>query len=129
MDTSERDSFLAKPQTAILATVDARGRPHAVPVWYLYKDGVFQIFTGRDSAKVHNIRATGRAALAVDQREGAVRHVTAEGTVAIREQITREERFALHLHYRGEEAARQLVEASDEHEQMVILRLRPERWY
>ncbi|MBC8272287.1 MAG: pyridoxamine 5'-phosphate oxidase family protein [Gammaproteobacteria bacterium] len=31
-DTTQRDEFLNQPNTAVLATVDAQGRPHAVPV-------------------------------------------------------------------------------------------------
>ena len=35
MKTRERDKFLSAPHTAVLATVDAKGRAHAVPIWYL----------------------------------------------------------------------------------------------
>ena len=38
-----REEFLAGANVAILGTVDAKGRPHATPVWYLYDDGAFRI--------------------------------------------------------------------------------------
>ncbi len=44
-----------------------------------------------------------------------------------RDPISLEDRLALHVHYRGEEAGRKVV-ADNRHEHMVILELRPERW-
>ena len=63
MDAHQRDQFLAQPRTAVLATVDPRGRPHAVPVWFRHADGAFRIITDRGSAKHRNVERSGRAAL------------------------------------------------------------------
>ena len=128
MEAEERDAFVNRPLTAVFSTVDAKGRPHAVPVWYAYRNGAFEIFTERASRKAMNVRATGRAALCVDERDGAYRHVTAEGPCEIQDPITKEERLGLHRLYRSEEAAKTIVDRGG-HEKMVILRLRPERWY
>jgi PPOX class probable F420-dependent enzyme len=128
MDANERSEFLASPRTAVLATVDARGRPHAVPVWFRYADGAFRIITDRGSAKHRNIERSGRAALTVDERDGAFQYVTAEGTVEVIDPVTYDERLALHTHYRGPDAARAIVDRGG-HERMVLLVLRPERWY
>ena len=128
MDFDARTAFLALPRTAVLATVDAHGRAHAVPVWYRFADGAFRIITGRGSAKHRNIERSGRATLCVDDRDGAFAHLTAEGPVVDAGQVTYDERLALHAFYRGEERARAIVDKGG-HERMVLLILRPERWY
>lgn len=97
---------------------------HAVPVWFLWKGGAFEVITDRGSQKHRNAERCGRAALTVVD---GPRYVTAEGPVTVRDPISLGERVALHTHYRGEDAARQIV-ANNRHEHMVILELRPERW-
>lgn len=119
-----RDEFLAAPRTAVLATVDARGRPHAVAVWYLWKDGRFSIVTDRGSQKHLNAARSGRASLTVID---GPRYVTAEGPIRVQDPLTKDQRLELHTHYRGPEAAARIV-ADDAHERMVLLVLTPERW-
>lgn len=128
MDEQERLDFVDRPMTAVLSTVDKQGRAHAVPVWYLYRDGIFEIYTGRGSQKHKNVVSTGRAALCIDERDGVFRHLTAEGPCEVQDMVTVEERLSLHRRYRTEEAARAIVDGGG-HESMVVLRLRPERWY
>ena len=128
MDADARTAFLAAPRTGVLATVDASGRAHAVPVWYRFADGAFRIITDRGSAKHRNIERTVRATLCIDEREGAFAHVTAEGPVEIAGEVTYDERLALHAFYRGSERAKAIVDRGG-HERMVLLILRPERWY
>jgi hypothetical protein len=99
-----------------------------VPVWFLYKDGAFEVFTFRGMQKHRNVAANGRATLCIDARDGSFRQVTVEGPCEVQDPVTLEERFGLFKHYRGEEGARQAV-ADGRHEQSVILRIKPERWY
>ena len=127
MDAAERAAFLQQPHTAVLSTLARDGRIHAVPVWYLFEDGRFHVITGRNSAKHRNVLRSGRATICVDQREGAFRYVTAEGAVSVADTVTREQRLALHTHYRGAEQAARIVERGG-HEGMVMLMLTPERW-
>jgi PPOX class probable F420-dependent enzyme len=127
MDDAARNTFLEQPHTAVLSTTTKDGRIHAVPVWYLYDGGVFRIITDRGSAKHRNIQRTGRASICVDERDGTMRYATAEGPVTVAPEVTREQRLALHTHYRGAEAAERVV-ARGGHERMVLLTLTPERW-
>ena len=46
MDEAERIELISRPQTAVIATQWRNGRVHAVPIWYLYADGVFKVITG-----------------------------------------------------------------------------------
>src|SRR5262245_26138322 len=125
MNQQEREQFVAMPHTAVLATVWDERRAHAVPVWYLYRDGAFNIITGSGSQKLKNIERTGRATLTIDQRDGVYRYVTVEGPVEVRDGVNAVERFELWKHYRGEEEARR-VTAAPAPESMVMLTLRPE---
>ena len=127
MDGIERDSFLSEPRTAVIATVGPGGRAHAVPVWFRYADGAFRVITDRGSQKHRNVERTGRATLCVDERDGSFRFVTAECAVDVVDEVTRDERLALHTHYRGRDRAEKVV-ARGGHEHMVLLVLTPTRW-
>ena len=128
VNTEQRDEFLSEPNTAVLATVDAKGRPHAVPVWYLWTGEVFEIIGGTNSAKMRHVELNGRAALCVDKRGERPFHVTAEGPCELGGTATKEWRLKLHTHYRGAEAATKIV-AGDGHLGQRFMTLRPERWY
>jgi PPOX class probable F420-dependent enzyme len=125
MTPEDREDYLSQPRNATLATVGAGGRVHAVPVWFRYVGGTFEIFTERGSVKHRNAAQAGRAALCVD--DGKFAYVSAEGPVEVQDPVSYAERLALHTLYRGPEAAKQIVDQGG-HERMVILRLRPERW-
>ncbi|MFT7653704.1 MAG: PPOX class probable F420-dependent enzyme [Limisphaerales bacterium] len=128
MLTSEQNEFLSEPNTAVLATVDAKGRAHAVPVWYLWTGEVFEIIGGTRSAKMRHIESTGRAALCIDKRGKGAFHITAEGACELGDTATKEWRLKLHTHYRGAQAAANVV-ADDGHLAQRFFIIRPERWY
>lgn len=121
---SKREAFIAEPRTAVFSTVDARGRSHAVPVWYLWKEGEFRVVTDRGSLKHRNAERTGRATLTIVD---GPRYVMAEGPVRVVDPLSYKERLALHTHYRGAEAAEKST-ADGAHERMVLLVLTPQRW-
>ena len=123
----DRDAFLNQPRTAVFATTNRDGRVHAVPVWYRWTGEVFRVITERGSVKHRNAVRSGRATLCVDQREGGMRYVTAEGPVTVEDPVTYQERLALHTFYRDPEAAKAIVDRGG-HERMVMLVLRPEKW-
>ncbi|MGI8927212.1 MAG: PPOX class F420-dependent oxidoreductase [Tepidiformaceae bacterium] len=127
MDQAAREAFLRVPRTAVLSTTGPGARIHAVPVWFLLADGEVRILTERGSQKHRNVVREPRASLCVDEREGSFPFVTVEGPVSVIDVITGAERFALWAHYRGEEAARAMVDGGG-HERMVMLILHPERW-
>src|SRR6266545_3851131 len=81
MTPEEREAYLSQPRNATLATVSANGRIHAVPVWFRYEGGAFEIFTERSSVKHRNAARAGRAALCVD--DGQFAYVSAEGPVEV----------------------------------------------
>ncbi len=93
MGTGERheadDEFTAfwqERRVCFLATPRADGSPHLVPVGVTYDHATrtARIITGRDTAKVRNVRRAGDASVAVGQVDGR-RWSTLEGVATVRE--------------------------------------------
>jgi PPOX class probable F420-dependent enzyme len=97
-----REAFLRQANVAVLGTVDARGRPHGAPVWYLYDDGVFRISTGEGSQKHRNIVANPNISLVIDQRELPYYAVMVQGTAEIGPGFSDDDRLRLAVRYLGE---------------------------
>lgn len=76
-DDRER-AFIAAGRIAHLATSDAQGEPHVVPVCYVFDGARFFVAIDekpkrpdRTLKRVRNIRETGRAALVIDRYDDA----------------------------------------------------------
>ncbi len=69
---SEVDAFLRQEWLSTICTVDALGKPHAVPVHFVYSAGKIYIHTDRESAKIRHILINPYAAVAVYSEEEAV---------------------------------------------------------
>jgi nitroimidazol reductase NimA-like FMN-containing flavoprotein (pyridoxamine 5'-phosphate oxidase superfamily) len=68
----EVSSFMQKELLASFATVDAKRRPHIVPVFFTYDEGKVYVQTDRKSVKVRNLAKNGNVAVAVYRGEEAV---------------------------------------------------------
>jgi PPOX class probable F420-dependent enzyme len=123
---STQDDFLAEPNVAVLATADARGRPHAVPIWYLYEDGAFILSTGRGSQKHRNVEANPHIALVIDKRTLPYYSVTARGRAQIGPPLTEEQRMRIAVRYLGEELGKRYFDATAGNDSITI-RLEPEK--
>lgn len=76
--------FLSGQKILRLATVDDRGIPHVVPVWYLYRDSMIYIGTNTRTAKAKNVRRTGWAAFCADEGvRSPIRGVMGRGRAAL----------------------------------------------
>jgi len=82
MSEAEREEFLKEPNVAVLATVGPAGA-HAVPIWYLYEQGVFLMSTGRGSQKHRDLERNPNVTLVIDRRTLPYYAVMARGTVEI----------------------------------------------
>jgi nitroimidazol reductase NimA-like FMN-containing flavoprotein (pyridoxamine 5'-phosphate oxidase superfamily) len=57
--------FLNDQWIATLATVDKRGKPHAVPLWFTFHKGKLYLHTDRKSVKVSHVLHNPNVAVAV----------------------------------------------------------------
>jgi PPOX class probable F420-dependent enzyme len=122
----ETDDFLREPNVAVLATVDAKGRAHAAPIWYLYEDGVVIMSTGRGSQKHRNIEAHPDVTLVVDRRSLPYYALMVQGAAEIGPPLGREARRRMAVRYLGEEVAEAYL-ARTTGEASVSITLRPRK--
>ncbi|CAN5727187.1 pyridoxamine 5'-phosphate oxidase family protein [soil metagenome] len=126
--TEQTVAFLHEPLVAVLATVDRQGRPHAMPIWYLYEDGVILMSAGRGSQKHRNLEYNPSATLVVDQRETPYYAVMVRGRAEIGPPLDPEQHERLSIRYLGEEAGKRYAERTIGHDAITI-RLTPEDWF
>lgn len=125
-DQDTPEEFLTQPNVAVLTTVDARGRPHGAPVWYLYDDGVFIVSTGRGSQKYKNIEANPNVCLVIDHRTVPYYAVMAHGRAEVGPRLSDGDRLRMAVRYLGEELGRAYV-ARTSGEDSATIRLRPRK--
>ena len=125
MTNEKLEAFLKEANVAVLATVDAKGRAHAAPIWYLYDDGVFIMSTGRGSQKHRNIEANPDVTLVVDRRTLPYYAAMAQGRAEIVPGFSDEDRRRLAVRYLGEELAKAYLATSAG--DSVTIRLRPRK--
>lgn len=117
--------FLERPLVAVYVTLRADGSPHAIPVWYEYRDGDFLVFTSSTFQRVKNLERDSRAAITISMHDEPYMYVSAEGPVSITPEGVAETGLSIARRYMGEDAQQFLDDVYDEHS--VVLRLRPER--
>ncbi|HSB56537.1 MAG TPA: pyridoxamine 5'-phosphate oxidase family protein [Nitrosopumilaceae archaeon] len=62
----KQDKFLKSQKILRLATIDKKGMPHIVPVWYLYKKGIFFVGTNANTIKAKNVENNPKVSFCVD---------------------------------------------------------------
>ena len=111
--SSKVDDLLRKTQICVLATTGPGNAPHAIPMWYWYRDGKIIITTSRASQKCKNVERNGKAMVVFDIREPPYYAVMIKGDAHIGPGLTREEEYAVALRYLGEEYVGAFMEAYD----------------
>lgn len=61
-----KETLLKKQKILHLATIDSKGIPHLVPVWYKYIGKKFYIGTNTKTAKAKNIAKNSKVCLCID---------------------------------------------------------------
>ena len=117
--------FLERPLVAVFVTLRANGAPHAIPIWYEYRDGEFIVFTSRTFQRVKNLERDSRAAITISTHDEPYMYVSAEGPVVITSEGVAETGLSIARRYMGERGDQFLDEVFDE--DSVLLRLTPER--
>jgi nitroimidazol reductase NimA-like FMN-containing flavoprotein (pyridoxamine 5'-phosphate oxidase superfamily) len=62
----KKEKFLKGQKILHLATIDARGRPHLVPVWYNYVGKKFYVGTNTKTVKAKNLQKNKNVCFCVD---------------------------------------------------------------
>ncbi len=62
-----REKFLKTQKILRLATIDKRGNPHLIPVWYLYYSKKFYIGTNSSTVKIQNLRQNNKVGFCIDE--------------------------------------------------------------
>src|SRR5687767_10174867 len=78
------DERLRKDLMMWLGTVRPDGRPHMVPVWFLW-DGEKVVIFSKDDQKIRNLRSNNRVMLTVDDTKGGEDVVMVEGVAELLE--------------------------------------------
>jgi len=63
---TNQDKFLKSQKVLRLVTIDEKGIPHIVPVWYLFKGKKFYVGTNTRTKKAKNLRKKKQVAFCVD---------------------------------------------------------------
>lgn len=74
-------TFLEKPNLAVIATVSPTGRPQATPIWFMLDGDKVVVNTAKGRVKLRNLSANPRVALTVYDRDDPYRHVQIHGKV------------------------------------------------
>jgi len=63
---TKQDKFLKAQKVLRLATIDHSGKPHIIPVWYLYSRKKFYIGTNSRTEKAKNVKKNKHVSFCVD---------------------------------------------------------------
>jgi PPOX class probable F420-dependent enzyme len=74
---------LETEQVAWFGTIGRDGYPHAVPIWFLWRDGRALIMSEPETAKVRNLRANDRVLLHLEAGADGEQLTVLRGTAAI----------------------------------------------
>lgn len=74
---------LSKDLIVWIASVRPDGRPHAIPVWFLWEDGGTLLMFSKPDQKVRNLRASPNVVVAVDDTRGGEDVLGFEGTAEL----------------------------------------------
>ncbi|HEV2529631.1 MAG TPA: pyridoxamine 5'-phosphate oxidase family protein [Thermomicrobiales bacterium] len=79
---------LESDQIAWLTTIRSGGRPHSVPVWFLWHDGELLVFSESETVKTRNVRGNANAVMNLHATPDGGEVVILDGTAAISDRDT-----------------------------------------
>jgi PPOX class probable F420-dependent enzyme len=99
---AELSEFLAKPNPAVIATLNPDGHPNTVATWYLWEDGRVLVNMDESRARLANIRRDPRVSLTVVGEDSWYNHVSLRGrVVALEDDPDLRDIDRLSTHYMG----------------------------
>jgi PPOX class probable F420-dependent enzyme len=122
----EQRTFAAEPNIAVFASVDAKGRPHATPVWYLFDDGAFRVNVLNGSQKHRNVERNPEITLVIEKREMPPYALMISGRAEVGPGFSNEDRLRLATRYLGDDFGKRYFEMTAGEESASIT-LRPRK--
>ena len=112
MNEEELREFLGRALTATVSTVGPGGRPHAVPVWYRFREGVFVMWTDASRRWVKNLYHRPDVSIVVAEPQPPFAAVVARGSaeIATEEPVGNEDVRLLVERYVGVDEAAAYIE-------------------
>lgn len=83
MDEEELQAFLERPLSAVVATVGRDGGAHSVPVWFVFRDGAYVVWTDANRRWVKNAQANPRVSLSIAEHEPPYAAVVVRGEAEV----------------------------------------------
>ena len=83
LSPDDLDGLLERPLVAVLATYRADGDVLLSPVWHRWRDGGFDVVTGRDDVKARHLRADPRASILVFEHDPPYRGIEVQGRAVL----------------------------------------------
>ncbi len=77
---------LADDQIGWLTTIRSSGRPHSVPVWFLWHDGQILIFSEEATQKIRNLHHSGDVVFSLEAGQHGADVAILDGTAVISDQ-------------------------------------------
>jgi PPOX class probable F420-dependent enzyme len=96
----QQEFLLEGTRTAILSTIRADGRPHAVPICFVLDGDNVLFLTNADSVKGANMKREPRVTLVVDDEKPPFSFVMFEGTAEISQDVDEIQRAAEQINQR-----------------------------
>ncbi|MFQ5934182.1 MAG: PPOX class F420-dependent oxidoreductase [Dehalococcoidia bacterium] len=121
------EELLKEANICVLATTGPGGQPHAMPMWYLYHDGVIIFSTGRGTQKHKNVERNGKATVVVDRRTPPYYAVMVKGDAEAGPPLSADLKFQLAARYLGEEGGKAYVSRGGDGDSVTI-RVRPRKF-
>ena len=113
------DQRLREEPIIWFTTVRPDGRPHTVPVWFLWDGGTFLIFSQPDNLKIRNVRRNPHITLALDDSKQGGDVITVEGEAELLSEPSRNvvvpafgEKYASMIQAMGADSERMLEDYS-----------------
>lgn len=128
---AEIDLFLSRPLIARIATTRPDGRPHVMPIWFVWDGECLYMETPPSFVKAKNLVANPACAVTIDTTEGGLRFmaVVLEGKVeliydraAVLAMVTR-----IYSKYLGVEGAQSPTPQRMINSEHLIIKLRPDK--
>ena len=124
--TSKQRDFLSEPNICVIATADAAGQPHAVPVWFLHEQGTICVMIGKDSKKHRNLIENPQASLAFDRRSPSYYALMINGSVELDGEASYDDILEIAVKYLGEAEGKAYADSMDPSD-IILVRLKSGR--